>query len=81
MNLQNKYELKGSIQQWVDSFMIQYQISASDMVDGINSVLLNLKDRAVQEMFEELYRFQANVKEGELDAKEEEPHGESDLQD
>lgn len=80
MNLQNKYELKGSIQQWVDSFMAQYQISASDMVDGINSVLLGLKDKAVQEMFEELYRLQADIEEVELDTKEEEPDGESDLQ-
>lgn len=76
MNLQNKYELKGSIQQWVDSFMLQYQITASDMLDGLNSVLLNLKDRAVQEMFEELYRLQALAQQ-----KEEEPHGEPDLQD
>lgn len=56
MNLRTQYEVKGATQQWVASFMQQHHISASVMIDALNSVLINLKDAVIQEMFEESYR-------------------------
>ena len=56
MNLQSQYEVKGATQKWVASLMQQHNIPASIMVDALNSVLLNLKDAVIQEMFEESYR-------------------------
>ena len=54
MNLQMRLELNGAVQQWVNSFMKQYNISASMMEDALSKVLLNLKDLALQEYLTEL---------------------------
>ena len=50
MELQKRIEVQGAVQQWVDSFMLQYNISASMMEDALNKVLNNLKDKVVIEL-------------------------------
>ena len=78
MNLQTQYEVKGATQQWVASLMQQHNIPASIMVDALNSVLLNLKDAVIQEMFEESYRAVAMAQAAQ-NREEEVDNGESDL--
>lgn len=47
--LQLRFELQGSLQQWVDSTMQQYNISAAMMEDAMSKVLLSLKDKVWQD--------------------------------
>ena len=49
MNLQLRLELQGSLQQWIDSAMNQYNISAAEMEDAMSRILLKLKDQVLQE--------------------------------
>lgn len=49
-NLQTRLEVQGAIQQWVASFMEEYQIPAYMMEDALNKVLLNLKDQVVTDL-------------------------------
>ena len=48
--LQIRLEVQGAIQQWVASFMEEYQIPAYMMEDALNKVLLNLKDQVVTDL-------------------------------
>lgn len=81
MNLQTQYEVKGATQNWVASFMQQHDIPASVMIDALNSVLVNLKDAVIQDMFEESYRAQAMAQQAAQNREKEIENGESDLQD
>lgn len=56
MNLQLRLELQGSLQQWIDSTMQQYNISAAEMEDAISRVLLKLKDQVLQDYLIEQQR-------------------------
>ena len=56
MNLQFRLELQGSLQQWIDSTMQQYNISAAEMEDAISRVLLKLKDQVLQDYLIEQQR-------------------------
>lgn len=47
--LELRFELQGSLQQWVDSTMQRYNISAAMMEDAMSKILLSLKDKAWQE--------------------------------
>lgn len=49
MNLQTRLELQGSLQNWVDSTMNQFNISAAQMEDAMSKVMLNLKDKVLQD--------------------------------
>lgn len=49
MNLQTRLELQGSLQQWIDSTMSQFSISAAQMEDAMSKVMLNLKDKVLQD--------------------------------
>jgi hypothetical protein len=49
-DLQIRLEVQGAIQQWVASFMEEYQIPAYMMEDALNKVLLNLKDQVVTDL-------------------------------
>lgn len=49
MNLQMRLELQGSLQQWIDSAMNQFNISAAEMEDAMSKVMLSLKDKVLQE--------------------------------
>lgn len=55
MNYELRYEIQGATQQWVDSFISQYGVSATEMVDALNNVLVQLKDKAVQELLNAAY--------------------------
>lgn len=56
MNLQLRLELQGSLQQWIDSMMQQYDISAAEMEDAISRALLKLKDQVLQDYLIEQQR-------------------------
>ena len=81
MNLQTQYEIKGATQNWVASFMQQYNVPAAIMIDALNGVLVNLKDAVIQDMFEESYRAQAIAQQAAQNREKEIENGESDLQD
>ena len=49
-NLQMRLEVQGAIQQWVASFMQEYNIPAWMMEDGLNKVLVVLKDQTVTDL-------------------------------
>ena len=51
-NEQKRLEVYNAIDQYLGSFMIQNQVSASMMEDALNKCMLNLKDRVVQEFIE-----------------------------
>ncbi len=56
MNLQMRLELQGSLQQWIDSTMNQFNISAAEMEDAMSRVLLKLKDQVLQDYLIEQQR-------------------------
>lgn len=56
MNLQLRLELQGSLQQWIDSTMQQYNISAAEMEDAMSRVLLKLKDQVIRDYLIEQQR-------------------------
>lgn len=82
MNYESRYELQGATQKWVDSFMLQYNISATDMIDSLNNVLVKLKDKAVEEMLEQAYQQRVMAAQQAAQNKEEEiTDGESNIPD
>lgn len=50
MNLQQRAELQATIQQWIENFMQNNQILASDMEDALNKAMIKLKDQVILEM-------------------------------
>ena len=82
MNYESRYELQGATQKWVDSFMLQYNVSATDMIDSLNNVLVKLKDKAVEEMLEQAYQQRVVAVQQAAQNKEEEmTDGESNIPD
>ena len=82
MNYESRYELQGATQKWVDSFMLQYNVSATDMIDSLNNVLVKLKDKAVEEMLEQAYQQRVMAAQQAAQNKEEEmTDGESNIPD
>lgn len=49
-NLQMRLEVQGAIQQWVASFMQEYNVPAWMMEDALNKVLIVLKDQTVTDL-------------------------------
>lgn len=49
MNLQTRLELELSAQQWADSIMSNFNISAADMENALTKVILNLKQKVLQD--------------------------------
>lgn len=49
IDLRTRLELQISAQQWADSVMSQYNISAAEMEDALTKVILNLKQKVLQE--------------------------------
>lgn len=49
MDLQTRFELQFSAQQWVDSIMSQFNISAADMEEALTKVLLTLRQKVLQD--------------------------------
>lgn len=81
MNLQLRLELQGSLQQWIDSTMQQYNISAAEMEDAMSRVLLKLKDQVLQDYLVEQQRAYQEALEASSaqDEKEEDVNGVSGL--
>ena len=48
-NLQLRFELHSSLQQWVNNTMAQFNISAAQMEDAINSILVNLHNKVIED--------------------------------
>lgn len=46
---ETRYRVQSTVEGWVNSFMNQNGLPASMMVDAVNSVLVQLKDKATQE--------------------------------
>ena len=73
MNLQKRLELQGSLQQWVDSTMSQFDISAIEMEDAISRVLLNLKNKILQDyLIEQQQAYQEALASSNSEVQEEE---------
>jgi len=71
--LQLRFELQGSLQQWVDSTMKQYNISAAMMEDAISKILLGLKDQVLQDyLFEQQKAYQEAMASSFQESKQEE---------
>lgn len=49
MNLQMRLEIQAAVQQWMESFMQQYNVPAYAMEDAMNKALSNLKDKVMVE--------------------------------
>ena len=64
-NLQRRLEVQGAIQQWVASFMREYNIPAWMMEDGLNKVLLVLKDQTVTDLLTAAAQYQLAQQESE----------------
>ena len=48
-NLQLRFELYSSLQQWVNNTMAQFNISAAQMEDAVNSILVNLHNKVIED--------------------------------
>lgn len=46
---QMRLELQGAVQQWVDTFMRENNVSPSMMDDALSKALLNIRELAIQE--------------------------------
>lgn len=73
--LELRFELQGSLQQWVDSTMQRYNISAAMMEDAISKILLSLKDKAWQEYLLEQQKAYAEMLASSAQKSEEEDNG------
>lgn len=73
MNLQTRLELQGSLQNWIDSTMNQFNISAAQMEDAMSKVMLNLKDRVLQDyLLEQQQAYQEAIASSSLSEEQEE---------
>lgn len=76
--LQLRFELQGSLQQWVDSTMQQYNISAAMMEDAMSKVLLSLKDKVWQDyLLEQQKAYEAAIASSTQNLEEEDVNAES----
>lgn len=72
MNLQMRLQLQGSLQQWIDSTMKQYNISSAEMEDAVSKVLLKLKDQVLQDyLIEQQKAYQEALASSTQEIKEE----------
>ena len=53
MNLKNQNEVQLAIKSWLNVFMEENNISAFDMINAINSTLVDLKDLVILEIIKE----------------------------
>ncbi len=77
MDLQLRFELQGSLQQWVDSTMRQYNISAAMMEDAMSKILLSLKDKVWQDYLLEQQKAYEEMLASSTQTLEEEDNGDS----
>jgi len=50
IDLQTRLQLHASVYQWVNSMMLQYNISAADMEDALTKVLVTLQPKITQDL-------------------------------
>lgn len=50
IDLQTRLQLHASVYQWVNSMMLQYNISAADMEDALTKVLVILQPKITQDL-------------------------------
>ena len=61
IDLQTRLELQVLVQQWVDSIIKQYNISAIDMEEALIKTIFNLKQQILQDYFiEQQEKYQKN---------------------
>lgn len=61
-NLQLRLELQASLQQWIDTTMSNYDISAAEMEDALSRILLKLKDKVLENyLMEQQQAYQEKV--------------------
>jgi len=85
-NLQLRFELQASLQQYVANVMQQYQIPASMMEDALNKLLLEIKEQVwidylteqQQAMYEAQIAVQQQQEASVQEEQEEEVNGELD---
>lgn len=76
--LQLRFELQGSLQQWVNSTMQQYNISAAMMEDAMSKILLSLKDKVWQDyLLEQQKAYEAAIASSTQNLEEEDVNAES----
>lgn len=76
--LQLRFELQGSLQQWINSTMQQYNISAAMMEDAMSKVLLSLKDKVWQDyLLEQQKAYEAAIASSTQNLEEEDVNAES----
>lgn len=73
-NLQLRLELQTSLQQWIDTTMSNYNISAAEMEDALSRILLKLKDKVLenylveqQQAYQEMVTASSNQEDGVIE--------------
>lgn len=66
-SLKTRLELQGSIQEYIESFMYNNNISAAMMEDALNKVLLYVKDKAVTEFLIAAQQEAASIQKKEVE--------------
>ncbi len=73
-NLQLHLELQVSLQEWIDSTMSNYNISAIEMEGAISQALLKLKDKILKDYlieqrkaYQEMINASSNQENGEIE--------------
>ena len=73
-NLQLRLELQTSLQQWIDTTMSNYNISAAEMEDALSRILLKLKDKVLenylveqQQAYQEMVTASSNQEDGAIE--------------
>lgn len=56
MNQQTRIEIQGTVMRMIDSFMINNGVSAAIMEDALNKVMVQLKDRILDDLMTEAYQ-------------------------
>lgn len=65
MNNQLRLEVQGAVQQWVASFVQQYNVPAAIMEDALNKALLMIKDQVMIEYISAENASKEEIKDGE----------------
>lgn len=63
MNEQQRLEVQTAIQQYIDSLMTTYSISASMIEDAMNKVLIGIKDKSIAEFLQAVQKQQQHQEE------------------
>lgn len=80
-----RFELQGAVRNWTASIMQRYNLTAGQMIDAFNNIVIELQQQAVQEMLNEIYQIELEkLQEDQLahqNKEEEMTDGESNIPD